>query len=73
MKGILAGVCHDHYSAHQGVEHDHMNVLCIGARIIGSAVADEITASFLSAQKDMDERFVRRMGKVYKLEEFGHL
>ncbi len=73
MDGILAGLCHDHYSAHQGVEHDHMNVLCIGARIIGAAIAGEVSEAFLSAERDMDERFVRRMGKVQKLEKFGHL
>jgi len=73
MKGIIAGLCHDHYSAHQGVEHDHMNVLCMGARVIGPAIADELTKAFLSANEDYDERFVRRMEKVKKLEEFGHL
>lgn len=73
MKGIIAGLCHDHYSAHQGVEHDHMNVLCMGARVIGSAIAEEITKAFLSAKEDHDERFDRRMEKVKKIEEFGHL
>ncbi len=73
MKGILAGLCHDHYSAHQGVEHDHMNVLCMGARVIGPATAEEITLAFLRAQKQNDDRFVRRVGKIFKLEEFGHL
>ncbi|HSM24519.1 MAG TPA: RpiB/LacA/LacB family sugar-phosphate isomerase [Anaerolineaceae bacterium] len=73
MKGIIAGLCHDHYSAHQGVEHDHMNVLCLGAKVIGSAVATELTIAFLGAEEDLDERFVRRMGKVKKIEEFGHL
>jgi ribose 5-phosphate isomerase B len=73
MKGIIAGLCHDYYSAHQGVEHDHMNVLCLGARVIGPAVAEEITEAFLSASENHDERFVRRMEKVKKLEEFGHL
>lgn len=73
MKGIVAGLCHDHYSAHQGVEHDHMNVLCMGARVIGPAIAEELTKAFLSAQEDYDSRFVRRMMKVKKLEEFGHL
>lgn len=73
MKGIIAGLCHDHYSAHQGVEHDHMNVLCMGARVIGSAIADELTRAFLNAKEDHGERFERRMGKVKKLEEFGHL
>jgi ribose 5-phosphate isomerase B len=73
MKGIIAGLCHDHYSAHQGVEHDHMNVLCLGARVIGPALAEENTKAFLDAKEDHDERFLRRMGKVKKLEEFGHL
>lgn len=73
MKGIIAGLCHDHYSAHQGVEHDHMNVLCMGARVIGPAVAEELTVAFLNAQEDHGERFDRRMGKVKKIEEFGHL
>lgn len=73
MKGIIAGLCHDHYSAHQGVEHDHMNVLCMGARVIGPAIADELTVAFLNAKEDHSERFDRRMGKVKKIEEFGHL
>lgn len=73
MKGIIAGLCHDHYSARQGVEHDHMNVLCLGARVIGSAIATELTTAFLGAKEDLDERFVRRMDKVRKIEEFGHL
>jgi ribose 5-phosphate isomerase B len=73
LKGIIAGLCHDHYSAHQGVEHDHMNVLCMGARVIGAAIGEEITRAFLNAQEDHDERFLRRMNKVRKLEEFGHL
>jgi ribose 5-phosphate isomerase B len=73
MKGIKAGLCHDHYSAHQGVEHDHMNVLCLGARVIGAAVAEELIEAFLSAEMQYDERFVRRMNKVDKLEDFGHL
>lgn len=73
IKGIVAGLCHDHYSAHQGVEHDHMNVLCLGARVIGPSLAEEITKAFLNAHEDYDERFVRRMNKVKKIEEFGHL
>jgi ribose 5-phosphate isomerase B len=73
MKGIIAGLCHDHYSAHQGVEHDHMNVLCMGARVIGPSIAKENTRAFLAAEEDHDERFDRRMNKVKKLEEFGHL
>lgn len=73
LKGVIAGLCHDHYSAHQGVEHDHMNVLCMGARVIGSAIAEELTLAFLNAKEDHGERFERRMSKVRKLEEFGHL
>lgn len=73
MKGIIAGLCHDHYSAHQGVEHDHMNILCMGARVIGPAIADEITIAFLAAEEKNDEKYLRRMAKVKKIEEFGHL
>lgn len=73
MKGIIAGLCHDHYSAHQGVEHDHMNVLCMGARVIGPAIAEELTVAFLNAKEEHAERFDRRMEKVKKIEEFGHL
>ncbi len=73
MKGIIAGLCHDHYSAHQGVEHDHMNVLCLGARIIGKSTAIDLVEAFVNAKPDFDPRFVRRMQKVKKIEEFGHL
>lgn len=73
MKGIIAGLCHDHYSARQGVEHDHMNVLCLGARVIGSAVADDLARAFLTSVEDHDERFDRRVGKIKKIEDFGHL
>ncbi|MBN1302865.1 MAG: ribose 5-phosphate isomerase B [Anaerolineales bacterium] len=68
MKGIYAGICHDTYSAHQGVEHDEMNVLCLGARIIGIEIAKEIVRAFLKAEFDGGERFVRRMNKIRKLE-----
>jgi len=72
MKGIYAAICHDTYSAHQGVEHDHMNVLCLGGRVIGSDLADEIVHSFLKAQfvgnQSGKERHARRVGKVRKLE-----
>jgi ribose 5-phosphate isomerase B len=69
MKGIYAGVCHDTYSAHQSVEHDNMNVLCLGARIIGPELAKEIVRAFLFAQFSTDERHVRRVGKIKLLEE----
>jgi ribose 5-phosphate isomerase B len=66
--GIRAGVCHDHYSAHQGVEHDDMNVLCLGARIIGQEPAREIVRSFLAARYSQEERHARRLGKVLAIE-----
>lgn len=68
IKGIRAGLCHDTYSAHQGVEHDDMNVLCLGARIIGEALAFEIAAAFLSAEFSGEERHARRLKKVLDLE-----
>ena len=67
--GIRAGLCHDHYSAHQGVEHDDMNVLCIGARIIGPALARDIVRAFLEASFSGEERHVRRLGKVRAIEQ----
>jgi ribose 5-phosphate isomerase B len=66
--GIRAGLCHDHYSAHQGVEHDDMNVLCLGARIVGREVAREIVRAFVSAQFTGEERHVRRLHKVKAIE-----
>ncbi|MCI0476550.1 MAG: ribose 5-phosphate isomerase B [Anaerolineales bacterium] len=68
MRGIRAALCHDTYSAHQGVEHDDMNVLCLGARIVGDALACEIVRAFLSAQFDTSERFQRRLNKVLEIE-----
>jgi ribose 5-phosphate isomerase B len=66
--GIRAGLCHDHYSAHQGVEHDDMNVLCLGARIIGPEVAREIVHAFLQAEFSGAERHRRRLDKVRQIE-----
>ena len=71
MKGIYAGLCHDTYSARQGVEHDNMNVLCLGARVIGPELAKEIIRSFLAANFSNEERHVRRLTKMRKLEENG--
>ncbi len=69
IPGIYAGLCHDTYSAHQGVEHDNMNVLCLGSRVIGPALAEELVAAFLSARfQDQVARYVRRHGKVRALE-----
>lgn len=69
MRGIRAGVCHDTYSAHQGVEHDDMNVLCLGARVVGSAVASELVKAFVTAKFSSEDRHVRRLAKVMRLEE----
>jgi ribose 5-phosphate isomerase B len=66
--GIRAAVCHDTYTAHQAVEHDDMNVLCLGARIIGSALALEITTAFLGAAFSKEERHRRRLDKVLAIE-----
>ncbi len=71
IKGIRASLCHDTYSAHQGVEHDDMNVLCIGARVIGPELAFEIIRSFLGAKYEPAERHARRLDKVLKLERDG--
>lgn len=72
MLGIRAGLCHDTYSAHQGVEHDDVNVLVLGARIIGPALAMELVDAFLRAQFTHEERHVRRLKKIKALEErFG--
>jgi ribose 5-phosphate isomerase B len=69
FKGIRAGLCHDHYSARQGVEHDDMNVLVLGARVIGSATAQDATEAFLSANFSGEERHVRRLNKVKGIEQ----
>ncbi len=68
IRGIYAGLCHDTYSAHQGVEHDGMNVICIGARVIGVELAREVVNSFLNAQFTAEERHVRRVTKVKAIE-----
>ena len=68
IPGIRAGTCHDTYSAHQGVEHDDMNILVVGARIIGVEVAKEITKAFLGAEFSNEERHKRRLGKVIEIE-----
>jgi RpiB/LacA/LacB family sugar-phosphate isomerase len=68
LPGIRAGLCHDTYSAHQGVEHDDMNVLVLGARIIGVALARELVRSFLEAEFTNDKRHQRRLAKVIALE-----
>jgi ribose 5-phosphate isomerase B len=66
--GIRAAVCHDTFSAHQGVEDDDMNVLCLGARIVGPELAKEIVRTFLTATFSGAERHVRRLGKIAEIE-----
>ncbi len=68
IPGVRAAVCHDGYSAHQGVEHDDMNVLVLGARVIGQALADDLVKTFLAARYTHEERHERRLGKVKALE-----
>ena len=68
IPGVRAGLCHDTYSAHQGVEHDDVNVLVLGARVIGEAVALELVRTFLEAEFSKEERHVRRLQKVIDLE-----
>jgi RpiB/LacA/LacB family sugar-phosphate isomerase len=68
MNGVYAAICHDTYSAHQGVEHDNMNVLCLGARIVGPELAKELIRSFLSARFINAGRYLRRFEKIQKME-----
>jgi RpiB/LacA/LacB family sugar-phosphate isomerase len=68
LRGIRAGLCHDTYSAHQGVEHDEMNVLVLGARVIGVEMAKELVRAYVNANFTREERHVRRLGKVRALE-----
>ena len=71
IKGVYASTIHDTYTAHQGVEHDGMNVLCMGARIIGAALAAEIVEAFLRAEISDEERHVRRRAEVLQIERTG--
>lgn len=71
INGVYAGLCHDEYSAHQGVEHDNMNVLCMGARVIGPALVPGLVTAFLSGVFSTEERHRRRVGKVMQLEKQG--
>jgi ribose 5-phosphate isomerase B len=68
LAGIRAAVCHDIYSAHQGVEHDNMNVLCLGSEVIGESVARDLVKTFLAAEFNGGERYVRRLRKIEELE-----
>ena len=71
MRGVRAALCHDTYSARQGVEHDDMNVLCLGARVVGNALAMELVKAFLTARFKGEERLRRRLDKVAEMEREG--
>lgn len=71
VPGVRAAVCHDTYSAHQGVEHDDMNTVCLGGRIIGAEVAKEIAIAFLKARFSGEERHLRRLNKLKAIEREG--
>jgi ribose 5-phosphate isomerase B len=68
LAGIRAAICHDTYSAHQGVEHDDMNVLCLGSEVVGPELARELVRAFLGAEFAAEERYVRRLRKVQEME-----
>ena len=68
IDGIRAAVCHDVYSAHQGVEHDDMNVLCLGSEVVGAELAADLVRTFLAATFDGGERYVQRLQKIEDLE-----
>ena len=68
MTGIRAAICHDTYSAHQGVEHDDMNVLCLGSEVVGPSLARELVHAFLNATFDGGDRYVARLEKVAEME-----
>ena len=72
LAGVRAAICHDAYSAHQGVEHDDMNILCLGSEIVGPELAGELVRAFLRAQFEGGERFVRRLEKVAQMEGLRH-
>ncbi len=71
ISGLYAGVCHDTYSARQGVEHDNMNVLCIGARIVGEELVKELVRAFLKGKYLDEGRYQRRVNKIYQLEKLN--
>ncbi len=68
LAGIRAAICHDVYSAHQGVEHDDMNVLCLGSEVVGPSLAADLVRTFLQAKFDGGERYVERLRKVEAME-----
>ena len=72
LAGIRAAICHDVYSAHQGVEHDDMNVLCLGSEVVGPELAADLVRAFLAATFDGGERYVQRLEKIAQLERTMH-
>ena len=72
VPGIRAAICHDVYSAHQGVEHDDMNVLCLGSDVVGTELAADLVRAFLEARFDRGERYVRRLEKIEQIEQEVH-
>lgn len=72
VPGIRAAICHDVYSAHQGVEHDDMNVLCLGSEVVGAELAADLVRAFLQARFDGGERYVKRLEKVEAMERLMH-
>ena len=73
LPGIRAAICHDVYSAHQGVEHDDMNVLCLGSEVVGAELAADLVRTFLRAEFDGGERYVRRLEKIAQMEKELHV
>jgi ribose 5-phosphate isomerase B len=71
LHGVRASVAHDTYSAHQGVEHDGMNVLCLGGRIIGDDLTRELVRAFMAARFQEEARFIRRVNKIQTMEQTG--
>ena len=72
LTGIRAAVCHDAYSAHQGVEHDDMNVLCLGSEVVGAELAADLVRTFLAARFGGGERYVKRLEQIAELERTSH-
>jgi ribose 5-phosphate isomerase B len=73
LPGVRAAICHDTYSAHQGVEHDDMNVLCLGSEIVGAELAAELVRVFLAARFGGGERYIRRLEKIEAIERTSHV
>jgi ribose 5-phosphate isomerase B len=73
LPGVRAAVCHDVYSAHQGVEHDDMNVLCLGSEVVGAELAADLVRAYLQARFDGGDRYVRRLEKIEQMEKELHV